>query len=375
MHASDRFIRACSCAVTVVTLACSHDAAAPERAVGVAARAAVDLGGEASASHDGDVVTFEEFALGAIHGQHDWQAMGAQGSGAAPGSACAVYDHAIADYAALVPLAFGDASFGRRSLRISNGVTSGCYADQTFSHRTADVAGEHGASSRSRDGRTEYALDGARLRDHFDVAWSIMSARPDAWQPGLEVVASPARGDDHRMSWVQVADRVDGLAVVFAERSDPAAPGAFRRSTVAHGLDRGRAHEIRLSVEFVNGPGNDVVRVYVDGVLRHRGTSWETYYRDDPNGRLNFGGATPAVNRVMFRTGSDTHRGVPGDPAPGTLGRGFLIDAVRVAAYAVAMSAESCRDGGWRDLRDASGRPFRNQGDCVSWVRNAQRDR
>lgn len=348
---------------------------APERASGVSARASGYHGDEGRDPLDSGVVTFEGFALGTIHGQHDWQATGGLGSGAAPGSFCAVYDHAIADYPALVPPAFRDAAFGQRSLRISNAVTSGCYSDQTFSHRTADIAGERGASSRSKDGLTEYALAGARLRNHLEIEWRIQSARPDAWQQGLELVASPARGDDHRMSWVQVADRVDGLAVVFAERSDSAAPGAFVRSTIARGLDRRRAHVIRLSMDYVDGPSNDIVRVYVDGVLRHTGTSWETYYNYDANGRSNFGGATPAVNRVMFRTGSDMHRGVPGDPASETLGRGFLIDGVSVAAFSVASSAESCRDSGWRDVRDASGRPFRNQGDCVSWVRSARGDR
>lgn len=359
----------------VFTLACARDAAAPERASVASVRVSASHGDEGRDPRDGGVVTFEDFALGAIHGQHDWQATGGVGSGAAPGSFCAVYDHAIADYAALMPTAFHDAAFGRRSLRISNAVTSGCYSDQTFSHRSADVAGERGASSRSADGLTEYALAGARLRNHFEIEWSIMSAQPETRQPGLELVASPARGDDHRMSWVQVADWADGLAVVFAERSDAAAPGAFVRSTVARGLDRQRAHVIRLCMDFVDGPGNDIVRVYVDGVLRHTGTSWETYYNYDDNGRSNFGGATPAVNRVMFRTGSDTHRGVPGDPAPGTLGRGFLIDGVSVAAFLVATSAESCRDGGWREVRDASGRPFKNQGDCVSSVRSARGDR
>lgn len=368
-----RVIRACSCAAMAFALACARDTVAPEPAVSVSVRAVGHGDDESSVSRGVDVVTFEDFAPGAIHGQHDWQATGAQGSGAAPGSACAVYDHAIAEYAALVPPAFRDAAFGSKSLRISNAVTSGCYADQTFSHRAADVAGERDASSRSRDGLTEYARAGAQLRNHFEVEWIIMSARPDDWQPGLELVASPARGDDHRMSWVQVSDRADGLAVVFAERSDPAAPGSFQRVTVAQGLDRRRAHFIKLAAEFVDGPGNDVVRVYVDSVLRHRGASWETYYHDDPNGMSNFGGATPAVNRVMFRTGSDTHRGVPGDPAPATRGRGFLIDGVRVAVYSVALTADACRDRGWRDLHDASGRPFRNQGDCVSWVRSARR--
>lgn len=359
----------------IFALGCARDAVAPERGSVVSARASVAHGDDGRDPRDGGVVTFEGFALGAVHGQFDWQATGGVGSGAAPDLYCTVYDHAIADYPALVPPDFRNAAFGQRSLRISNAVTSGCYSDQTFSHRAADVAGESGALSRSRDGLTEYALAGARLRSRLEIEWSIMSASPEAWQPGLEVVASPARGDDLRMSWLQVADWMDGLAVVFAERSDPAAPAAFVQATVAHGLDRHRAHLVRLSLDFVDGPANDIVRVYVDGVLRHTGTSWETYYNSDANGRSNFGGATPAVNRVMFRTGSDRHRGVPGDPAPATLGRGFLIDGVSVAAFSVATSAESCRDDGWRDVRDAAGRPFRNQGDCVSWVRSARGDR
>jgi hypothetical protein len=374
MPSSPRAVRTLSCAAILVTLACARDTVAPEHVAGVPVRAARSYGDGGGAPLDGGVVTFEGFALGAIHGQQDWQATGGVGSGAAPGSYCAVYDHAIADYVAMVPPDFRDAAFGARSLRMSNAVTTGCYSDQTFSHRAADVAGEIGASSRSRDGLTDYALAGARLRNHLELEWSIQSAVPDEWQPGLELAASPARGDDHRMSWVLVADWMDGLAVVFAERSDPNAPAAFVQTTVARGLDRRRAHAIRLSMDFVDGPANDIVRVYVDGALRHTGTSWEAYYNYDANGRANFGGATPAVNRVMFRTGSDRHRGVPGDPAPETLGRGFLIDGVRVAVFSVATSTASCRDNGWQAVHDALGRPFRNQGDCVSWVQSAQRD-
>jgi hypothetical protein len=31
-------------------------------------------------------------------------------------------------------------------------------------------------------------------------------------------------------------------------------------------------------------------------------------------------------------------------------------------------SASACRHGGWRQLADGDGRPFTNQGRCVSWV-------
>lgn len=366
--------RAGAGAVLALTLSCARDATAPERAsLQVAPRgSAYDTRPEGGVGED--AVAFEEFTTGAIHGQYDWQSTGGEGSGTAPRTACAVYDHVIADNSALPPEAYAPTQFGRRSLRISNAVTTGCYSDQTFSQRAANVAGETGATSRSSDGATDYALAGARRENRFDAEFMVASTRPGAWQPGLEFVASPARGDDHRMSWVQVADWPDGLAVVFAERADPASPGAFQRTVVVRGLDRGTAHAIRLTVDFVDGPNNDEARVYVNGVLRHMGGSWETYYRDDAIGNPNFNGATPAVNRWMFRTGSDLRRGVLGDPAPSTRGFGFLIDAVRVSAYSVVRSADDCKDDGWRALRNRDGGAFGNQGECVSEARRDGHD-
>ncbi|MBI3504286.1 MAG: hypothetical protein HY059_05550 [Proteobacteria bacterium] len=327
----------------VATVACRHDATAPDRVASLAVRASAERGGEGGAP-DHITTTFEDFTLGAIDGQHDWKSLG--GLGAPPPSDplathCAVYDHEIADVAAVVPGGGAVRSFGRRSLRISNAVTSGCYSDQTFSSRTADVAGETGAWSRSTDGTVDYALAGAALRSRFEAEWRFASTVPRAQQPGLEVVASPARGDNQRMSWVQMSDLSDGLAVGFVERSNVAAPGDFIYTMVARGLDRRVPHTIRLTMDFVDGPSNDVVRVYVDGELRHTGTSWENYYHYDANGRSNFGGATPVVNRLMFRTGSDVHRGYPGLPAPATRGHGFLIDDVRLSTSGGAQHVPS----------------------------------
>ncbi len=358
---------ACVFVACAFATACGRDAASPERVDLVSARALSDHDHGGGGSWVGGAVTFEGFALGAVHGQYDWLGLGGAGA-PAPGSACGVYDHEIADYATVVRYPYRVSSFGQRSLRISNAVTSGCYSDQTFSSRTTNVAGQAGARTQSSDGLIEYAL-----QNHFEAEWTWMSAVPDAEQPGLEVVASAARGDDLRMSWVQMADLPQGLAIVFAERSDPASPGAFQRSIVARGLDRRSAHTIKLTMDFVDGPANDVVRVYVDGALRHTGTSWENYYAYDANGSANFGGAPPAVNRIMFRTGSDSHRGIPGDPAPATRGRGFVIDNLRQTTFMVATSSDACKDSGWRRVRDANGAPFKNQGDCVRWVRHASR--
>jgi hypothetical protein len=40
--------------------------------------------------------------------------------------------------------------------------------------------------------------------------------------------------------------------------------------------------------------------------------------------------------------------------------------------YEVAMSKDACKNGGWKTLRRADGSPFKNQGDCVSYVSNGK---
>jgi hypothetical protein len=38
------------------------------------------------------------------------------------------------------------------------------------------------------------------------------------------------------------------------------------------------------------------------------------------------------------------------------------------AASRTPTTKDDCKNGGWRDVRDDGGDPFKNQGDCVSWV-------
>ncbi|MHB8840076.1 MAG: hypothetical protein ACYC7F_14125, partial [Gemmatimonadaceae bacterium] len=103
---------------------CSRDPVAAERVAVVAGHVGVNLDDDSDRSAAG-VVTFENFALGAVGGQQDWQATA--GLPASPAvSRCADYDHAIADPTGLLTPA-RSALLGRRSLRMSNAVTSGCY--------------------------------------------------------------------------------------------------------------------------------------------------------------------------------------------------------------------------------------------------------
>jgi hypothetical protein len=259
---------------------------------------------------------FDDFNLGTVDGQQDWLSAGANDHG------CAKYDHAI------VANTYGYLLFGTKSLRISNAVVSGCFGDQTFSARTFNTAGETG----SADGG--FAVAGGTRQNHFDAAWTFASTVKTEQQPGLSVVASPDRGDGGRMSWVQMTDEADGLAVNFYDVQGATNPANFVESFLVHGLSRSVPHTIAISMDFREGPGNDVVRVYVDGRLRHTGTSWENYFRFDSEASGS-GNQVPIVNRILFRTGGNT-------PAPATSGKGFLIDNLIVATF-------NARSSGGRD--------------------------
>ena len=255
--------------------------------------------GAMTASADTLAVDFESYAPGTVDGQDGWQSDGAAGSG------CAVYDHAVANNT------YGFASFGARSLRISNAVTSGCFSDQTFSKSNTDEAGE---TSAVNDG-----MSGGTRRDYFEAEWDFASTVPGSEQAGLSVVASPDRGDGARMSWVQMADKPGGLEVNFYEYDQTADPGCstggvdgFVFTNLVSGLDRTVPHTIKITMDFVDGADNDVVRVYVDGNLEVTGGSWEDYFRDCESN------PTRPVDSILFRTG--------GANAPATAGNGFVID-------------------------------------------------
>jgi cytoskeletal protein CcmA (bactofilin family) len=262
---------------------------------------------------DTAIVDFETYTLGTVHLQDGWSSAGAAGSG------CAVYDHEI------VTNTYGYASFGTQSLRMSNAVVSGCFGDQTFSKPVTDEAGESIASDAFNGG-----FSGGTRQTYFEAEWDFASTVPGTEQPGLSVVASPDRGDGARMSWVQMRDTPTGLEVNFFDYQISAAPptGDFVFTNVVSGLDRTVPHHIRITMEFVDGPENDIVKVYVDGMLKHTGTSWEDFFRQYQ------APGTRTVDCVLFRTG-----GIPGThDAPATFGKGFLIDNLRVFSGAVPKS-------------------------------------
>ena len=291
---------------------------------------------------DSSSITFEPslYSPGTIHNQDGWSSLGSAGMG------CAVYDHGV------VTNIGAPASFATQSLRISNAVTSGCFGDHTFSKSLLREAGETTAQSGG--------MSTGPRQTYYEAQWQFASTVPGAEQPSLSVVASPDRGDGARMSWVQMKDTPSGLEVNFFDYQTGAVEAGcvtgdnFIFSNVASGLDRTTPHTIRITMNFMDGLANDVVKVYVDGMLLHTGTSWEDYFRECE------GNPSRTVDSILFRTG--------GAPAPATAGKGFLIDNLNTVSSTQPTNANQCKSGGFENFTRPDGSPFRNQGDCIQYV-------
>ena len=282
-------------------------------------------------------INFESpaYNLGNINGQNGWSKTGA-------------YDVEVASVAAF-PNASGF-GFGAQALRASNAVTSGSFGDQTFSPALTSPAGESTSTS------------------HFEASFAVGSTL-STQQPGLFTSISPDDGNGSRMSYVGLDDQADGIHVIFYDVTNPGPLGtvsSFNPSDIAT-IDRTTAHTIKFVIDFVAGPGNDVVKVYVDGVLKKTGTSWEDYYRYDPEQNGN-GNLVPTTSKLLFREG--------GAAVPANAGNGYLFDNVNLMSQAPVVvvgpptDKNQCKNGGWQTFNNPS---FKNQGQCVSYVQSNER--
>ena len=230
----------------------------------------------------------EGYTVGNINGQNGWSKTGP-------------YDVAV-DSVSSFPNAAGF-GFGQQALRASDAVTSGSFGDQTFSPGV-DPAGE------------------STGLNHFDASFSIGSTQSTV-QPGLTTAVSPDSGDGSRMSYLRFEDRNDGIHVLFRDvnQPGPCSPSGcakFETKDIAT-LSRTQPHAVSFWINFVPGPHNDVVKVFIDGVPRVTGTTWEDYYRYDPEQAGNHN-VVPTTSKLLFREA--------GNAAPATSGKGFLFDNV-----------------------------------------------
>jgi hypothetical protein len=238
---------------------------------------------------------FESFTLGSVNGQNGWSCAGS-------------YDVAV------VANSGAPATFGTKSLRISNAFTTGSFGDQTFSAPLANEAGELGGDAQPT------SIPGTRQL-HFGAQFDLAAlANPEP----MKLSVSPDNGSGARMSYLRFEDDLTNIHVFFSEVTGENAGFEVANFTDVEiaTLDRGR-HTFKFQIDFVNGQSNDVVRIYIDGGLVRTGTSWENYYRFDTES-YNPTYPTRAINCLEFREG--------GTATPANSGNGFLIDNISLAS-------------------------------------------
>ena len=261
-------------------------------------------------------ITFEppSYAVGDINGQQGWLKLN---------PAYDVKVAAVSSYPAAS--AYG---FGTQALRLSDAFTSGSFGDQTFS-----------------PGLTQPAGEAPGLANHFDSTFWFGTA-----------LATAAARDAHVRQPGQRQRRADELPALrgserrgpclLRRRRDSAGPivsvgcANFVEKDIAT-LNRTSAHSIRFSIDFKPGPGNDVVKIYIDGSLATTGTTWEDYYRYDPEAAGNGNQVSP-VNKMLFRES--------GAPNPFDLGKGFLVDGLSLSSATQPHERDECKNGGWADV-------------------------
>lgn len=287
---------------------------------------------------DSKTITFENppYVPGSIYLQDGWA-----GTAGAP---------IVGADQAIVPNTYGYPTFGGQSWRFSNAYADGSFGNWPYSPSLTNAAGETSAQPS--------VLSGGVRKNHFEVQWDFASTVKYSEQQGLQLSTAPDRGDGARMSFIKMKDLPSGLAIDFAEYKDKAPYGStsnpfngcndvtsddgFVTTTIASGLRRDRPHTIRLTMDFLEGPHNDVVRVWVDDHLRVTGTSWEDYFR-----WCEETGSSRTVDSMLFQARIGDGSGI----APLTVGKGFLIDNLSYLS-----SQRDCRRGdGDGDFEDDHG--------------------
>src|SRR3954467_2850512 len=160
-------------------------------AVALGVLGAASVTAMASAESLGPINFESGFTAGDINGQQGWTKTGP-------------YDAAVANVSSF-PAASGY-GFGTKALRISDAVTSGEFAGQTYSPGLANEAGETAADSGG-------APIGTRQK-HFEVSFQLGSTQATE-QSGLHMSVSPDRGDGARMSYLRFEDHSNGVHVYF----------------------------------------------------------------------------------------------------------------------------------------------------------------
>ena len=107
--------------------------------------------------------------------------------------------------------------------------------------------------------------------------------------------------------------------------------------TIVDGLENNVEHEITLILKYVDGSNNDVIDIYVDGVLEGKSTTFENYHQyhlDGAHDAAQHSAAqeTHQASTIFFRGGS----GGADTDGPGGKNQGFLFDDITYSSFNAA---------------------------------------
>jgi len=343
--------------------------------VGLSSAMALWIGGGGVASADSLVIDFEPTAYspGSIDNQNGWH--GGE-NGTSPTQTYGAINPLIDQSVVSNP---GYPGFGLQSWRISNAFTDGAFGDWPFSPSLTNEAGE----TMALDHNGPLVYSGGTRQNHFDVQWSFAAADPNGTGTDCSsrvtcsyVSMAPDRGDGARVSYIRLEDDFSGLRVLFDDYQDKSPFGSegspasaamgcgtedsFVETMVASGLDRNEPHTVRLSIDFIDGPRNDIVNVFVDGKHVHTGTTWEDYYRWCTESGGGTGNPTfdqsRTVDQMIFQARGAQCTSTPGcDSHPTNRGKGFLIDNLSYSSSTVEECNNRHSDGDG-DIEGSDGR-------------------
>jgi hypothetical protein len=257
---------------------------------------------------------------------------------------------------------FAPGTFGPQSWRISNFWTTPSATDQPFSPSLTNEAGEKNAQN--------LGYSGGIRQNHFEAQWEFAVANPFSLETDSFVTINPDRGDGARMSYIRLETHTGGTDVWFRDYQDLAPRGTastgcgqedgFRNIrvatvSIAQPPQPPQSHTVKLAIDFLDGPHNDVVKVYVDGVLRQTGTTWEDYYRWCPvagGGTGTSADQSRTVDSLSFRVEGPVGTTVQHQQ---NLSFGYLIDNLVYSSNRIGHECEDHRADGDGDVDDKKG--------------------
>lgn len=191
---------------------------------------------------------------------------------------------------------------GTQSWHQTNQYTTGSFGDQPFSAPLSDG-----------DKAGESTAVGATQNYHEYSVWFRAGDTTGADGSYVNLSVTDAAGS--RINFVGLGNIVDsGISIVtYGVTSNGVGETVdFIDYLLVDDLDRTQWHQLTVQTSFIDGPGNDIVDIYIDDVLVGWDLpSWEDYYRHDPeqtgNGNQLFG-----VDRVGFFTRGTAVAGAQG---------------------------------------------------------------